>query len=117
MPKSVRWFPLMRKLDERYQMYCQQSMSCAPRNGDLPVGGGDWMDNFFKAEAIRGTLTAMRHGKEPLEAAKDGKAVAEISIQIWNDKREYQVQRWNGWVEDFIQSELKIAGLTTHQII
>jgi hypothetical protein len=60
------------------------------------------MDTFFKMEAIRGVLGALRHGDTLEKARQDGKVVCEIAIQLWNTKREWQVRRSNCWIEDFI---------------
>jgi hypothetical protein len=103
-------FPLMRKLDEKYQSLSEKSAKAGPRNGEISIGGGDWMDYFFKAEAVRGTLTALRNGKSMEEAIQDGKAVGEIAIDIWNKKREWQVRRWNGWIEDYLRRLISNIG-------
>ena len=67
------------------------------------------MDSFFRAEAVRGVLTALRSGKGLEDSVADGKALCEIAVQIWNTRREWQVHRSSCWVEDFIRREIQLA--------
>lgn len=100
IPKAYRerrregYFPLMRRLDEEYQKLSDAHYRAAPKGGSVAVGGGEWVDTFFKMEAIRGCLTALRNLKNLSEAVEEGKAVSSIAVQLWNQKREFQVRRW-----------------------
>ena len=95
MPKPVyNHKPLMILLDKEYDKLSQRHYASTPKRGEIPVGGGDWMDSFFRMEAIRGCLSALRSGNSLTKAIEDGKAVSEISVQIWNKRREWQVHRW-----------------------
>ena len=98
MPVSMKF---IRKLDDEYQKLVSRSNEAAPRNGSIPIGGGDWMDNFFKSEAIRGVIGALRRGNY-VGARAEGKELAELAIQIWNGRREWQVHRSKHWIDDFI---------------
>ena len=70
-----------------------------------------WMQSFFEMEAIRGIVGALRtKGSTVSQASKDGKAVCEIAIQVWNKKREWQVHRSDCWIEDFIAGTLRKCG-------
>lgn len=88
-----RRFRTIRRLDEVYQKLNDKHMSCAPKSNTIPVGGGDWMDTFFRMEALRGCMVALRKGKTIKQSIAEGKVVSEISVSIWNSKREYQVHR------------------------
>lgn len=84
-------YQLLRLLDVEYQSLNQRHLENAPKNNTIPVGGGDWMDTFFRMEAIRGCMGALREGKSLGDAIAEGKAVSEIAVKIWNKKREWQV--------------------------
>ena len=47
-------------LDQEYQRLSDTHYTNAPKG--MPVGGGDWMDSFFRMEAIRGTMNGLRRG-------------------------------------------------------
>lgn len=93
---------LLRHLDDVYQEMTRRHYANAPPSGTVPVGGGDWMDYFFKAEAIRGCITSLRAGNTLAQATRDGYAVSEIAVQLWNKRREYQVHRWEKTAHDFL---------------
>ena len=87
-------FSIMRRLDDEFMLLDKIHNENAPKGGTIPVGGGDWMDSFFRMEAIRGTLGGLRRGLSLKKAVEEGKAVSEISVKIWNGKQGYQVHRW-----------------------
>lgn len=108
-PGFATSFVVMRALDEEHRRLMRLSNDAAPRGSAISVGGGDWMDCFFRAEAIRGLLTALRHKKPMAAALADGQAVAEIAVQLWNGKREWQVHRSKCWIEDFLRERIRQA--------
>ena len=87
-------YSILRNMDVEYQKLDERHRESQPKNNSIPVGGGDWMDTFFRMEALRGTMSALRSGKSIPKAIEDGKAVSEISVRIWNGRREWQVRRW-----------------------
>lgn len=94
---------LLRSLDCVYDDLCQRSSKNAPQG--IPVGGGDWMDDFFKAEALRGFLTAYRDPKATIEKAiEDGKIISTIAVKIWNKRREWQVHRCEETAHRFLEN-------------
>lgn len=110
MPKPVylkqrkfRRMVLLRLLDDEFAATHKRQQANAPRNGGIPVGGGDWMDSFFKVEAIEGVQEALREGKNLREARNQGRRRSQLAIRKWNQSREWQVHRnedtaWN-WLE------------------
>lgn len=102
----VRLKKLMIFLDEKMQELYEKHYKAAPRNG-IPIGGGDWMDTFFRTEAIRGCLGALRRGKNLEEAIQEGITVSEISVGIWNKKREWQVHRWEKTGEMYLRDLIR----------
>ena len=96
IPFSKTRMHLLRLLDDEYQkLYAKHYEEQKAIGNRIPVGGGDWMDMFFRCEALRGCIGALRTDKSLDEAVAEGKTVSEISIRIWNGKREYQVHRWD----------------------
>lgn len=94
---------LTRLLDDEYQrLYAKHYEEQKAIGNRIPVGGGDWMDMFFRCEALRGCIGALRAGKPLDECVAEGKAVSEISVRIWNGKREYQVHRWDKCCHTFL---------------
>jgi len=93
----------IRLLSDEYNRLVTQHYKSAPRNG-IPVGGGDWMDSFFRLEGVRGTLGALGRGESLNKAIEDGKALSEIAIRIWNQRREWQVHRWDKCCHDYLDS-------------
>lgn len=83
----------MKILSAEYDLLMDRHSKSAPRNG-IPVGGGDWMDSFFRMEGVRGTLGALGRGLSLCKSIDEGKVVSEISVGIWNKHREWQVHRW-----------------------
>ena len=59
----------------------------------IPVGGGDWMDSFFKLEGLDGIMFALRLKKTIETALEEGKQQSSEAVAIWNSRREYQVHR------------------------
>ena len=106
MTTKRRW-GITRELDVLYQELSEKHYACAPKNGELPIGGGDWMDTFFRMEGLRGTIGALQRGKNLSDAFEEGKTVSEISVRIWNGKREYQVHRWDKTVYSYLESVKK----------
>lgn len=107
-----RRFTILRRLDAVYQLLAEKHFESAPKGGRLPVGGGDWMDTFFRMEGLRGMMTALRGNNSLRVALEEGKTVSEISVSIWNGKREYQVHRWKETAHTYLQRELKRASTT-----
>lgn len=91
-------------LQEEHDKLSQTHYKCAPKNGTIPVGGGDWMDSFFKMESVRGCLNALRAGETLSESISQGKTVSEIAIKIWNGRREWQVHRWEKCAHHYLDS-------------
>lgn len=100
---------LLRHLDEVYHELWNKHYNLSPRNGEVPTGGGEWMDVFFKSEAVRGTITRLRNDGSVREAIADGKTVSEIAIQLWNTKREWQVHRWEKCCHQYLEHLVKSA--------
>lgn len=96
----------IRILEMEYEKQVQIHSSAAPRNG-IAVGGGDWMDSFFKMEAVRMMLSTIRAGKPLVEVERYGKDAATIAVKLWNDRREYQVRRWEQCCDDFVDSLIR----------
>lgn len=104
MPLTTeRRHSILRRLDLEYYKLHDAHYLNAPKPNTVPIGGGEWMDYFFRMEAIRGVVNALRCGKTVEEAIQDGKAVSEIAIALWNKKREYQVHRWTNCCHDYIE--------------
>lgn len=97
-------------LDEKYQELSDSHYKNAPPSGTVPAGGGEWMDSFFRMEAVRGCMTALRLRKSVEDAVLDGYAVSEISVQIWNTRRkkDYQTQRWEKTAHDYLDSLIRL---------
>lgn len=98
---------LLRFLDGRYQSLSRKHREAAPTGGTIPIGGGDWMDTFFRMEALRGCIGALRRDKTLAEAVEEGKTVAVIAVQIWNRRREYQVHRCEDTADDYLDSVVR----------
>lgn len=89
-------------LQNEYDSLAERHNKAAPRGGALPVGGGDWMDCFFRMEGVRGALSALGRKVSLPEAIKEGKMVSEIAVRIWNQRREWQVRRWDKTVHNYL---------------
>lgn len=66
------------------------------------------MDTFFRMEAIRGCMSALRLGKPLQEAVDDGKKTSEIAVKKWNDRREYQVHRWHETAHEYLDTLIRL---------
>ena len=99
-------YKLLRNLDTVYQQLCEEHNRSAPRGG-IPIGGGDWMDSFFKMEAIRGTITSLRAFKTLEESIAFGKSTSSFAVKTWNEKREYQVHRCEETAYAFLDSVVR----------
>lgn len=102
MPITFR-IKALRLLGTEYDKLCIQHSKEAPRNA-IPVGGGDWMDLFFKMEGVRGTMSALENGKKLERAFEEGKLVSETAIRLWNRRREWQVHRWDKCVHSYLET-------------
>lgn len=100
-PPKVRRIAL-KILQGEYDSLAEHHYKAAPRGGALPVGGGDWMDYFFRMEGVRGTLNALGRKVSLPKAIEEGKVVSEVAVGIWNRKREWQVHRWNKTVHSYL---------------
>lgn len=65
------------------------------------------MDSFFRAEAIAGVQRLLRQGRGLNEAIENGIRDGKEAIRIWNSRREWQVHRWDGWIESFLQETIR----------
>ena len=74
-----------------------------PKGSTIPVGGGDF-DKFSKGEVISEFLMKLNRGSSPQIAAEESKKYALLMIKKWNSRREWQVQRWEGCLDDYIDS-------------
>ena len=115
MPPKLRRVAL-EVLQDEYDSLASRHSKAAPRDGAVPVGGGDWMDCFFRMEGVRGALSALGRGASLQDAIQEGKVVSEIAVRIWNKKREWQVHRWDKTVYDYLDKlhkKVKISASTT----
>ncbi len=84
---------LLRRLSVEESKTLATHYKYSPIFEEIPVGGGEWMDSFFRLEGLRGIMSALRAGKS-LEASLDaGKERSRIAVRKWNESREYQVHR------------------------
>lgn len=102
-----RRYEILRWLDEKYQSVQRKHYGNAPKGGSIPVGGGDWMDMFFRAEGLRGCIGALRRGVSLKGSFEEGKAVSEIAVRVWNEKREWQVHRQDKTVHSYLDGVRK----------
>lgn len=95
---------VVREIDSVCGYHRDRSRANAPTGGRIPVGGGDWMDEFFKQEALEGTLSALRKGLPIDKAIACGRRDCQYAINLWNDrnKKNIWVHRCDGWIQDFI---------------
>ncbi len=104
MPTPPRMLRIaLELLSKEYDRLSQQHSKTTPKNG-IPVGGGDWMDSFFRMEGVRGVLSALGRKVSLKNAIQEGKAVSEVSVEIWNKRREWQVHRWTKTVHNYLDS-------------
>ena len=107
MPMSLE---RMRRISAVREGLLERVKSLAPRGGEIPVGGGEWIDAFFCSEALRGLLGGLRRGESLEASVRGGVAVGQEAIGIWNSRREWQVHRSVCWVEDYLQGVLRSTG-------
>jgi len=79
-------FSYMRKLGEDELEYERRARSRQARYGEIAVGAADF-DEFVKAEAIRGFLSALRRGQTVDQARDHARAEVRNAIGIHNSKR------------------------------
>ena len=96
----------LRRIGEELDKQLKEHRALLPRWDEIPVGGAH-MDPFFRAEALRGLLSALRKRVPIVLAIEAGVAEAKAAIAIWNRRREYQVHRWDGWVEGYLHSVIR----------
>ena len=108
MPVTDR---LVRAIEEEYRRLLRRQEAHAPRSGEIPIGGGEWMDSHFKAEGLRGVLAGLRAGKGILEAIEEGVDTYLTAVLIWNSRREYQVRRTTnrGCIRESIRHHITLA--------
>lgn len=94
---------LLATLDE----WTARHHACAPRG--IPVGGGDWMDSFFRMEALAAAVGSLRKGCSISAAILSGKLAAREAVRKWNKRREYQVRRWDQCCDEFIRNAVMNA--------
>lgn len=95
---------VLRDLDAEYMRLSDIHYRNAPRNGAIPVGGGEWMDTFFRMEGVRGMIRCLRNGLSLRKALDHGKVASEIAVRLWNSNREYQVHRWDQTCHDYLET-------------
>ena|ERR1700677_3793746 len=105
-PGDCKHAVLLRWLQDEYDRLNEAHHKLLPPHGTIPAGG-EHMDPFFRMEAIRGCQKALREGKTEQEAIEAGAAEAGIAVRIWNARREYQVHRWDGFGEGYLQDLLR----------
>lgn len=84
---------LLRFLDSHYQEAMNRHLELRPVYPDIEVGG-EHMDPFFVAEAIRECMGALRRGATVEDAIKEGETASTAAVKIWNSRRGFQVHRW-----------------------
>jgi hypothetical protein len=95
------------ELDKEYMGLRERHTKAAPRPGTIPIGGGDWMDTFFRMEGVAGILSAVRRGKSIREGLEEGKQDSRRAVLIWNERRgkkDYQTHRWEQTAFDYLDS-------------
>lgn len=107
IPPKFDRMALLRSLGVEYDRLNKIHSESAPKGGDIPAGGGDWMDSFFRMEGVRGVMTALRAGKTVDYAIQFGKDVSTLAVKIWNGRREYQVRRWEETGHSFIERTVR----------
>jgi len=98
---------MLRTLRGIYDKLAEKHYQCAPRGGSLPIGGGDWMDCFFRMEGIRGMMQGLRNNKSLVQSLQDGKDASTVAVKAWNGKREWQVHRWEQTAWHFLECTIK----------
>lgn len=77
----------------------------------VAVGGGEWMDSFFKVEGLSGIVESLRDGADLDFALEWGKIRARKAVKIWNSRREYQVHRWVNTADAWLEGQVRIVRL------
>ena len=95
----------LERLSEAYDRECEIHRKNTPVG--LPIGGGDWMDSLFRMEALRGAMAELEAGKTNAEALAAGIAAGRLAIRTWNGRREYQVHRWEGSIDSYLERMLR----------
>lgn len=112
---SDQYKTLLMSLGKEYQRLNDIYKSNAPLYGTIPAGGGEWMDSFFRMEAIRGCTSALSKGESIEDAIVAGKEASTDAVRIWNSRREYQVRRWDGtshsWLENLVYRMCRECGI------
>lgn len=104
MPPYLRK-SLLLALGEEYDRVAEIHRKNAPVG--IPVGGGEWMDSFFKLEGLDGIMLALRKLK-PIEVAlSEGKQQSTEAVKIWNSRREWQVHRHKETAWTYLENILK----------
>lgn len=102
---------LLRLLDFEWQRWRKVHETNSPRG--MPVGGGDWIDSFFKMTALEGAIRILRNGGTPEAAIEEGKKDSAVAVDKWNQRHGYQVHRWRetcwGWIEFMVVQHKEIS--------
>jgi hypothetical protein len=102
IPRQKR-FAILRSLGDVLDEVERRHRREAPRGGATPVGGGEWMDTFFKIEALQSLIRCLREGKTPSKSLVIAKEASRKAVRVWNSRREWQVHRWEEtafiWIE------------------
>jgi hypothetical protein len=99
---------LIARLEEIRQKLWERHRAAAPLSGCIPVGGGEWVDTFFRLEAIDGCLRVLRAGRTLSEAVSAGKEASREAVKKWNQRREYQVHRWEETAFDWLDTVIRL---------
>ena len=103
MPEPIRNHnSLLRLLDLEHQRVYKRHIAESPRGG-IPVGGGDWMDTFFRLEALEGTISSLMAFESVKVAIERGQQRSTRAVKKWNSQREWQVHRWKEMAWDYLE--------------
>lgn len=99
--KRLRQLRLLGAVLERLEQSHRKDLDAI--GSRIPVGGAH-MDDFFKAEGIRGIQSVLRRGETFQRALEQGCENAKVAILKWNERcgREYQIKRWEGSCESYL---------------
>lgn len=105
--READYLEILIKLDRLYHEMMQTHMEDMRAIGSRIPAGGAHMDLFFRLEGLRGAMTALRLGDKLEQAIQAGKDVSSLAVLAWNNRREYQVHRWDKTAHDFIENTIR----------
>lgn len=100
---------LLRELGRDYQSVLEEHNGKVRKIGNRIPVGGDHMDSFFRAEAGRGFYDAIRQDASVEDALAAGRREAAAAVRKWNSRREYQVHRWEGTADSWLEGRVRLA--------